>query len=337
MQEELYISLLQKKLGGTLTPSEQSTLDGWLAQSPDNQLVARQVERAWEASGSFHQDVELDADADFERLERRIAAADATSGAKVVSMQPRRNWLAIAAAVLLLVAAPILLRKFLSDGAGQVEMVATNDSPTPQPVALADGSKVWLNSRSSLRHFTSTDGKERRVELTGEAYFEVAKNPAKPFVVQTDLGEVTVLGTSFNVRRQPGSTTLEVNVSTGRVSLQPTDAGENLVLVANETGIFDQSKNSLVKTGGMANNSAAWHTGKLVFENAPLEEALRQLSALHGVRLVADNEGVRRCTVNVTFDQMPLETALETLRTLVGAQLVKVSEKEFRLTGGRCG
>lgn len=336
MQEELYISLLQKKLSGSLTLGEQSELDSWLALSTDNQLVARQVERAWEASGGFSQEVGLDADADFERLERRIAAAEATTGAKVVSMQPRRKWLAIAAAVLLLIAVPILLRKFLSD-AGQVETVVSNDSPTPQPVALADGSKVWLNSRSSLRHFTSNDGKERRVELKGEAFFEVAKNPEKPFVVQTDLGEVTVLGTSFNVRSQPGSATLEVNVSTGKVRLQPTNASETLVLVANETGIFDQSKNSLVKTGGMANNAAAWHTGKLVFENAPLEEALRQLSALYGVRLTADNEEVRRCMVNVTFDQMPLKTALETLRTLVGAKLVKVSDKEFRLAGGRCG
>ncbi|MBK9014040.1 MAG: FecR domain-containing protein [Saprospiraceae bacterium] len=216
MEEELYISLLQKQLSRSLTPDEQSELDDWLAQSPDNQLVARQVERAWQLSGGFSQDVELDADADFERLERRIAAAaEATPSAKLVSMKPRQNWLAIAAAILLLVAAPLVLRKFMGSNA-EMGRFATGDSPAVQPLELADGSKVWLNAQSSLQFFTENEGKDRRVELTGEAFFEVAKNPQRPFVVKTNLGEVTVLGTSFNVRSLPGSPTLEVNVSTGK-------------------------------------------------------------------------------------------------------------------------
>lgn len=337
MDEELYISLLQKRLSSPLTPEEQLSLDAWLAQSPDNQLVANQVERVWNISGSFSQAVDLDADADFERLEQRILAADATAPTvKLVPMKPRRNWLAVAAAVIVLLAAPLVLRKFMGGNNAPMETIVTNDSPTPQPVALADGSKVWLNSHSTLRYFTSADGDERRVELTGEAFFEVAKNPEKPFVVQTNLGEVTVLGTSFNVRSLANSPNLEVNVSTGKVRLQPKDAKEHLLLLANETGIFDQAKQSLVKTGGMANNAAAWHTGKLVFENASLEEALRQLSALHNVRIVAESETVKRCTLTVTFDRTPLGAALETLGALFGATVEKVSDREYRLLGGRC-
>jgi len=336
MEEELYISLLQKKLNGSLMPDEQSELDDWLAQSPDNQLVARQVERAWQLSGGFSQDVELDADADFERLERRIAAAEATTGAKVVSMKPRRNWLAIAAAILLLLVAPLVLRKFMADDAERGRF-ATGDSPAEQPVELADGSKVWLNAQSSLQFFTENEGKQRRVELTGEAFFEVAKDPQRPFVVKTNLGVVTVLGTSFNVRNLSESPTLEVNVSTGKVRLQPTGVKENLLLVANETGVFDQNKNSLVKTSGAFNNTAAWHTNKLVFENTSLDEVLRQLAALHGVVLSVENQAVAQCPVTVTFEKAALDAALETLGTLFGAKVEKTPKGGFRLTGGRCG
>ncbi len=340
MKEEIYISLLQKKLNGPLSPAEQSDLDGWLAQSPDNQLVASHVEQVWQASGNFNQPVELDEEADFAKLERRIAAAASQGGspsAKVVSMRPQRNWLAIAAAVLLLVAAPLVLRKFLGNGeAGQAEFVGGSTAATT-PIELADGSKVWVNKATTFRYFTANEGKERRVELSGEAFFEVAKDAERPFIVQTSLGEVTVLGTSFNVKDDPKAQTLEVNVSTGKVRLQPTGAQQHLLLVANETGIFDQTKNSLVKTGGAANNTAAWHTQRLVFENASLEEALRQLAALHSVTLSADNEQVKRCTLTVTFDGKPLLEALETLAAIFGATLEKLDEHSYILKGGRCG
>ncbi|MBI1226969.1 MAG: DUF4974 domain-containing protein [Bacteroidetes bacterium] len=335
MNEELYISLLQKQLSDTLSPAEQSTLEDWLEQSADNQLIAKQVAQAWQLSGGFSQDVDLDADADFERLERRIAEAEATPAAKVVTMKPKRNWLAIAAAIALLVAAPLVLRKFFSSP--EMGQFATTDSPALHPVELADGSKVWLNAHSSLQFFTKNEGDKREIKLTGEAFFEVAKNPERPFVVTTELGQVTVLGTSFNVRNPAGSTSLEVNVSTGKVKVQPKGSSEHLLLLPNETGIFDQNKNSLVKTGGVANNTAAWHTEKLVFDNTPLEEVLHQLSLLHGVTLTIENQAVARCPLTVVFEKQGLEATLETIQTLLGAELVKVSEKDYRIRGGRCG
>lgn len=335
MDEELYISLLQKKLSESLTLQEQSSLDDWLGQSPDNQLVANQVKRAWELSGGFSQDVELDADADFERLERRIAQAEETPTAKVVAMKPKRNWLAIAAAIALLVSAPLVLRKYM--GGSEMGRFATSDSPAARPVELADGSKVWLNAHSSIQFFTVNEGKERLVELTGEAFFEVAKNPERPFIVKNKLGDVTVLGTSFNVRNDDSNLTLEVNVSTGKVRLQPSGSNQHLLLLANETGIFDQNKNSLVKTGGAANNTAAWHTETLVFNNTALKEVLRKLGSLYGATLTLENQEVANCPITVTFEKTSLGEAMETLSALLGAELVKVSDKEFRLKGGRCG
>lgn len=332
MPAELYISLLNKKRQGTLTPPEQADLAAWLAQSAEHRLVAQQVDQAWELSGGFTSEVDFDADADFERLERRIAAAERPEAKRVAL--PRR-WMAIAAALVLLLAATWVFRQNLP-GQEELGQFATTDTPAAQSVALADGSKVWLNAGSSLRFFTDTKGGERRVALKGEAFFEVAKNPEKPFVVQTELGEVTVLGTSFNVKADSAEPKLEVNVSTGVVRLQPAHSQQQLVLKANETGIFDQAKGSLVKAVGAANNTAAWHTGRLVFENTPLQEVLRQLSALHGVALSASGEAIEQCPLTVTFDKTTLDAALQTLGTILGAEVVKSPAGGFRLSGGRC-
>jgi ferric-dicitrate binding protein FerR (iron transport regulator) len=335
MEEELYISLLQKRLSGPLTPQEQSSLDDWLAQSPDNQSVAEQVSKTWDLSKGFSQEVELDMDADFERLERRIAQAEEKPAAKVMALKPKRSWLAIAAAILALLVAPFVLRKFLGSEA-KMDSFATADAPAQQPMLLADGSKVWLNAHSSLEYFTEDKGKRRCVKLSGEAFFEVAKNPERPFVVETQLGEVTVLGTSFNVRNKPGKPTLEVNVSTGKVRLQPSGSPQHLLLVADETGIYDQQKNTLVKSTGMANNTAAWHTAKLVFDNAELSEVLQQLSVLYGTGLSVENQAVGNCPLTVSFEGATIDAALETIGAILGAKVERDSVGNYKLTGGRC-
>lgn len=335
MQEELYISLLQKQLSGPLTAEEQSELDAWLAQSPDNQLVARQVAQVWQASGGFSQDVELDLDADFERLEQRIAAAEPSAQAKLVPLPPKRRWLAIAAAVVLLLAATFVLRNFL--GGDGMEQFAVGSSPARTPLTLADGSKVWLNAGSVLRYFGKNNSSDRRVELEGEAFFEVAKDPGRPFIVKGTLGEVTVLGTSFNVRSHGTAPTLEVNVTSGKVRLQPAGTEQHLDLVANETGIFNKTSNSLTKTGGDSNNSAAWHTGRLVFDNTPLGKVLSQLSDTYGVKLGTDNPAAINCPMTVSFDKAPFQTVLMTLATVFSAKVEQVGPKEYRLSGVKCG
>jgi ferric-dicitrate binding protein FerR (iron transport regulator) len=250
--------------------------------------------------------------------------------------KPRQRWLAVAVTVALLVAAPLVLRKYLAESGDGTKIVATAEAPSPRPTALPDGSKVWLNSRSQLRHFAGNSSGERRVELTGEAYFEVAKQPSRPFVVQTALGEVTVLGTAFNVANRASKATLEVNVTEGLVRLQPTSSEQHMELGPGETGIFDEGKSTLTKETGQANNAAAWHTRRLVFDNTPAVTALRQLSAAYGVSLNAENAEIRQCPITASFEAQPLEAALETMATLLGAELVQVSDKAYSLRGGRC-
>ncbi len=157
-------------------------------------------------------------------------------------------------------------------------------------LVLSDGSKVWLNSESQLRYPASFQGKERRVFLKGEAYFEVCRNEEMPFIVVTGKSAVQVLGTSFNIRAYTDEkysyTTLvdgSVRVSAGTQSmvLEPAEQGRVSV-----SGSLDKRKVDV-------NLYTAWKKGRFVFENQTLEEMMNTLSRWYDVNVFFTTERVK--------------------------------------------
>src|SRR6185312_3317341 len=101
-------------------------------------------------------------------------------------------------------------------------------------LTLADGSKVWLNAASSLRFPTAFTGKERNVEITGEAYFEVAHNAAMPFIVHKGSTIIKVLGTHFNVNAYDDESSLNVTLLEGGVSVENSNTHQSQVIIPGE-------------------------------------------------------------------------------------------------------
>ncbi|HEX2629484.1 MAG TPA: FecR domain-containing protein, partial [Chitinophagaceae bacterium] len=109
------------------------------------------------------------------------------------------------------------------NGSGNNENYNTLDNPRGSAVAtitLSDGTKVWLNTASSLRYFASNTGKERRVEVSGEAYFEVAKDKDRPFIVKKGEASVTVLGTHFNINAYDDNDDIRITLLEGSVQVR---------------------------------------------------------------------------------------------------------------------
>jgi len=146
---------------------------------------------------------------------------------------------------------------------------------------LADGSKVWLNSASSLRFPTAFTGDKREVELDGEGYFEVAKNAAKPFHVKTSTQDIEVLGTHFNVNAYKDEETIKTTLLEGKVKvvndgktafLQP---GEQAVLKGNSPFTIDHSPD--------LDQVMAWKNGWFEFDNTDLKTIMRQISRWYDI------------------------------------------------------
>lgn len=201
---------------------------------------------------------------------------------------------------------------------GQLAYTLTGDMPafgsyntmaTPKArqfqIALPDGTKAWLNSASSIRYPTRFSGKKRVVEITGEVYFEVAKNPGLPFTVQVSGGtEILVLGTHFNVNSYTDEEAVKTTLLEGAVQVtsNPVPGGvEPGVSVSLKPGQQAQIRHSdmlttKIKTGNkiqvhQANieKVMAWKNGLFNFDNAGVGEVMRQISRWYDIDVVYQN------------------------------------------------
>lgn len=175
----------------------------------------------------------------------------------------------------------------VGDEAGDMPAV-WNTITTPRggqyQVTLPDGSKVWLNAASSLTFPTAFSGSSRTVRMTGEVYFEVAKDAAKPFLVETGPMTVQVLGTRFNVNAYPDEQGIQTTLIEGAVSLGA--AGKSATLQPGQQATFMPSTSRLkILSGVDTRHSVAWKDGYFIFDNAPLQGVMRQVARWYDIEV----------------------------------------------------
>lgn len=153
-------------------------------------------------------------------------------------------------------------------------------------VTLADGTKVWLNAASSIRFPVVFTGKERKVVITGEAYFEVAKNKNMPFKVEANSSEIEVLGTHFNVNAYDDEASIKTTLLEGKVKVSvPAFAAKQLpkyLLPGQQSGVNKEGK-ILVTDNVDTEEAVAWMKGYFQFKSADLKTILRQIARWYDV------------------------------------------------------
>lgn len=330
MKEELYIQLLQKELAGNLSASEKKSLDEWLSKSPDNQLIAKSIRRAWNLSDGYSKDIDLDLDSEFTRLEKRMDSSEV----KVVKMRPARNWMRIAASVLILVFAGVGISRLFTDTT--VWMAKNTIDGERIELNLPDGSKIALNENSKLEYPEQFSENERRVKLTGEAFFEVEHNPKHPFIIEGTNGETRVLGTSFNVRNYNSEEKTVVTVRDGKVRFSPKNYDENVILIANEKGVFDKKAGSLKKSKADRLIEIAWHTRTFKFKDTPVLQALNEIGLVYQIELEIGENDLENCRITADYIDEKLNAIFKYLNTSYGIEFEEITPKKFITRGGKC-
>ena len=177
--------------------------------------------------------------------------------------------------------------KILYDLVANTKQVVYNTISTPRggqyQLALPDGSLVWLNATSSLRFPTAFVDNERRVEITGEAYFEVAKDPAKPFIVSVNNAEVQVLGTHFNINAYSDEEDVKTTLLEGSVKF--VNAANNIFLKPGQQSQLLKDGSIKLENGVNVEEVIAWKNGRFNFENAGIKMVMRQLSRWYDVEI----------------------------------------------------
>jgi transmembrane sensor len=169
--------------------------------------------------------------------------------------------------------------------ASNEEPIGYNTITTPRggqyQVVLPDGSKVWLNAASSLKYPTKFSGEERNVELTGEAYFEVAKNAAMPFRVRSAGQIVEVLGTHFNINAYADETLMKTTLLEGSVKINHEQA--TVVIKPGEQATIVKGASRIAVNEVDTNEATAWRDGYFQFNHADIQTVMRQLSRWYDV------------------------------------------------------
>ena len=316
--------MLVSYLSGELGPKERARFQEELDRDPEKQELLESYRRIWD--GAIPEET-YDLDAEWTLLKRRIPDFDTKAGRSL------RFYTYRIAAVLILGLVLGISWLYLSRMKDMVRVLAED---TPVEVILEDGTRVRLNRNSSFRYSRSFDQKDRRVFLSGEAWFDVARDTSMPFVVDAGAALVEVLGTSFNVNAYRKNPTVEITVQTGLVALSSkADQKDQIVMKAGSGGSYNKSRKELKLIPSSDPNSISWMTRELVFDGASLQEVCELINEVYGVQMVVSNQELASCPITVTFRDQSLESVLRVLELTLDLQIRRDGE-EITLDGEGC-
>jgi transmembrane sensor len=357
MHRDRIWTLMSRKLSGEATSAELDELDELINAHPDTDIPVQFVNEFWA--------IPTEADDDFleatfhlhtERLKEKGFDLD-VGKQEVGSLQldfaennSKNKKIVRIGALVTLVAAVFFVALFYNtstpttkDKIAKSEVSTKNGSRTK--IQLPDGSTVWLNSSSKLVYDNEHFGTYiREVSLTGEAYFDVVKNSAKPFVIHTTKMDIKVLGTAFNVKCYPGEKTTETSLIHGSVEVTLKDRQEKIMMKPNEKLIINNedvkqvgepvkpitasqkeiplkerpiielrnhltlypTDNSIVET--------AWKENRLVFSSETLEEIALKMERWYGVTIKISSEKLKKELLTGAFEEETIYQALDALQ-----------------------
>lgn len=193
-------------------------------------------------------------------------------------------------------------------------------------VKLHDGTTVWLNAKSTLRYPNQFPGRNRTVELDGEAFFEVKENSEKPFIVSTEKVDIQVLGTHFNVFAYKGRNEFRTSLLEGAVKIYDRrDETKAIFLEPNEQA--ELIENKLIKTSFNSRDFLLWREGVYSFDDVPFREIIRKLELYYDIVININNKQIDNYKFSGKFRQRDgVESVLRTLQKVRYFRFIKDDE-----------
>jgi len=307
-QAEQQAILWQAKLSSDLlSDRKRREFEDWLAECPENAV-------AWQAVNSFWTGLDGLTLADIGAESGEVLAFSRANASK----PPRRTFktgLALAASLLLT----------LSIAYQQLDFyLADYRSATGQQrqIALADGSTVLLNTASAV----SVDFSEQQRLLTlhrGEAFFKVAADSKRPFVVKTDVGEVRALGTAFDVKLQDQQASVTVFEHAVKVT---SASGEIKERLAEAEQLLFSADSISPPTHVSLQRAAAWHQQRMVFQDKPLAEVVAELNRYHPGKIVMVGDALKNLPITGVFGIADTDVALQSIEQSLPVKVRKITD-----------
>jgi ferric-dicitrate binding protein FerR (iron transport regulator) len=355
MTEERFWSLFSARLAGEATPDELTELEIYLKENPSEQLRAGTIEDIWSVTPSISDDYKEAAfNKHLQRMSNHFAEPvlqyESESVAEPEEEKPLRKrpvlrivaWMTAAAAAVVL--GWFAYSYFPFSSAKNSNALAQNTVSTKRgsksKIQLPDGTQVWLNADSKITYNENFQGKIREVQLSGEAFFDVVHDEERPFVIHTNVIDVKVLGTAFNVRSYADEKNTETSLIRGSVEITlRSNPDKKIILKPNDKLIVDNmeakaegvspglvgpkhsNRPSLLTLGKVnfkENETNAletlWVKNTLAFDKETFEEIALKIERWYDVKVKIADSKIKRTEFSGVFEDEDLEQVMEALR-----------------------
>lgn len=319
-------NLIANYLGGNASEDECKVLESWIAESDENLRYFRQLKNIWESS------VEMPVSTD-KALTKVLK--------QINKEQKSLTYWQLAQKIAAILFIPLVVSMFWIYS-GKDFRIANQTGTYNKVVAafgtfslleLPDGSKVWLNSGSSLRYPEKFKGDKRMVYLVGEAYFEVHSDKAMPFFVNTPYFTVKATGTKFCVRAEKKFLRPSVTLVEGKVAIEKPNSGIENDLIAdllpNQHMTYDTLSGHFTIQNEDTYKYVAWKDGKLVFRNDNISEVARRISLQYNVDIEIRGEQIKHYRYRATFENEPLGELLRLLKMSSPIDYQEIKQREL--------
>lgn len=330
MPQDIFFKLLSRQLAGEASEKDLDQLRKIIDSDPE----LKKVYLSFIAPEEVSEDELSKAEQAFalHSLKMHLHVANTAATNFNPRSSNKRVWLAAACFLLICSFLFLVFSPFSPGNSLKSQVVTKKGSKTM--VKLPDGSSVWVNSDSRLQYADNFKGELREVWLDGEAFFDVKKDPAHPFIIHTDKIKIKVLGTSFNVKSYPEDQVIETSLIKGRIEVSFSDRpSENIILRPNEKLTVRKDQSEPEQTGiGIENTpkikldhllrlneksplvETAWMDNKIAFSNCQMSDIAIMLERRFDIQIEFKNQHLKEYRYTGIFDDESLDDILNIMK-----------------------
>jgi ferric-dicitrate binding protein FerR (iron transport regulator) len=321
---EMNDELIARYLSGGASPEEALALEEW-RQEPSHNIHFEELEAAWNRSAAKKKPVFNSYQA-WNKIEASMVKEPQPQGK--VRFMSKVAWRVAASLVIAVASVVLIVLNWKTED--RYATIAT--AAEIRVVKLPDQSTVTVYHNTLLDYQEEFKNKTRELKLKkGEAFFQVAPDRQKPFVIHTPVADIRVVGTAFNVITSPNQT--EVSVQEGKVWVR--SASDSILLTAGASALFAAGKTTILAKDDTDNNVWGYATHRLVFKNTPLKAVIRDIRKVYGCSISVANKNISKCRLTATFDNENIDKVVNLIAEILNLK-VKQDGKEYTLEGDGC-
>ncbi len=312
MTEQQQIKLFQRYFNKSASTREVDTLVCWLRENDENKITFDAYNKLWHEAHAHTRKQILNVDEQWLKIAPRLSDTSITSNYKP-SVFTRNSFLKVAAIVAIILGLSFIYlyqREIKPIEANDKWLVAQTTKGERKKIEMVDGTTIWLNSATTLEY--CLNNKKRAVRLKGEAYFEVAKNEEVPFCVNTDMMELTVLGTKFNVSSYSHHNQLKAALKDGSIEVKTLK--EKVILKPGQEAVINRGEQDIQVITIDPGVVGIWQYDQLQFRSTTFNEMIPKLEKWFQVTIKCTNKDFAKSNYTITIKKESVEEVLTILQ-----------------------